>query len=572
AASAYAAVSADEVEKNALADVISKLLSFDFKKAFSFGKVDGVNIATVEVDYILEALGVDAPQIGTATVGINPKTHKVDASLKLNGSAWAGLSAEATSRRAYADNWQSEYIDIGFLATLIKDFHNTLTDNVTGEVHSLYTFSGNVKIDVKATVIGININKSIELDVTTLTLGIDENGQFYFTLLAHLKAASVPIVGDICKDWNISVTYSNGYITFGREVGTASEKFKVMTMDYLMDNLFVKHENSADSPLRWMLGMGDTVWNLIAGNVNMNSGLTKPQTYEMYGSLAQASADKGNFYLSRILKGLAVNIGGNSVSSYGTDTAAAEALELEKDYYALEINAAKLTNGLLNSLYVGLLRSEEQGIHGLCARASMAPASAIKLDIKVNLNNYLEGVTVPEGAYPYDKWQNGEVAAPNYFNIVNGSVEGGIDFNYGFTSTDPNTTPIFGCYNTENGGSYEASNVLARRTLKVVDDNGSVLHEVDLAHGSTVKLLNELSPNWADKEHTQVIYYLDENGEDTLGTELILNADTTIKISARAATEVMFIVGIDGIKVSGAVSGELPAYPLSGYTFIGWYN
>ncbi|MDE5721953.1 MAG: hypothetical protein K2I30_04340 [Clostridia bacterium] len=568
---AYAAVSADDGEKNALTDVISKLLSFDFKKAFNFGKVDGVNIATVEVDYILEALGVNAPQIGTATVGINPKTHKIDASLTLNGSAWANLTAEATSRRAYADNWQSEYIDIGFFATLINDFHNTLTDNVTGEVHSLYTFSGNVKIDVKATVIGININKSIELDVTTLTLGIDENGQFYFTLLAHLKGASVPLVGDISKDWNISVTYSNGYITFGREVGTSSEKFKVMTLDYLLDNLFVKHSDPVDSPLRWMLGMGDTLWNIIADNVNMNSGLTKPQTYEMYGSLAQASADKGNFYLSQILKGLAVNIGGNSVSNYGTDTAAAEALGLEKDYYALEINAAKLTNGLLNSLYVGLLRSEEQGIHGLCARAAMAPASAIKLDIKVNLTNYLEGVTVPEGAYPYDKWEKGEVAAPNYFNIVNGSVEGGIDFNYNFTSSDPNTTPIFGCYNTENG-SYEASNVLARRILKVVDDNGNVLHEVDLAHGSTVKLLNELSPNWADEEHTQVIYYLDENGQDTLGTELILNADTIIKSAKRAATEVVFNVGVDGIKVSGAITGDLPAYPLSGYTFIGWYN
>lgn len=574
AATASYAVAMQEDTQSAVTDVISKLLSLDFKKALEFKKVDGVNTAIVQIDYIVETFGLSVPKLGTVTAGVNPKTHEIDAKLSLEGSVWASLNAKVTARRDYEDDWQSGYIDIGFINTLVKDFYNTLTDKETGEVHSLYTFSGDASVNVTIKIV-ININKKIELNITTLTLGFDENGQFYFTLLAHLNESNVNLGLTkiyLCHDWNIAVTYSNGCVTFGRKVGTENAEFKVMTLDYLLDNIFVKHEGNTDSPLRWLLDMDDTPWNLIADNVNINSGLTRPQTYEMYGALAQAGKDDGLFYLSNYINGFAVNVNDDTVSEYNTATAAAEALKLAGNYYAFDINAGKLTNGLLKYLYVGLLRSDAQGICGLIAKTSLSPVSAIKLDINVNLNNYYEGATIPDGEFNYADWANGDsVAAPNYYNIINDGIEGGINFGYEFTSTDPNTNPVFGCYNTENGGSYEASYVLARRMLTVVDGEGNVLHEVDLAHGSTVKLLNEFSPSWADENHTQIIYYVDENDTD-LGAEMILNADTTIKTAQRAATEVIFNIGIDDLKVSGAISGDLHEYPLNGYTWLGWYN
>lgn len=569
---AYAVALSGDTQ-TALTDVVAKLLSLDFKKAFEYKKIGDENVAKIELDYILETLGVGAPALGTVTARVNPQTHEVTAEIAQGGSVWASLNAKAAKKHSYAEGWQNDgYIDIGFAGTLVKDLYNTLTDNETGELHSLYTFSGDASVNVNIKV-GLNINKKIELNITTLTLGF-KDGQFYFTLLAQLKESSVNLGLTkiyLCHGWNIAVTYSDGYVTFGREVGTTNAKYKVMTLDYLLDNIFVEHNDPVDSPLRWMLGMSDDVWNIIAGNVNMNSGLTKPQTYEMYGPLAQAGND-GSFYLSSILNGFAVNIGGKTVSEYGASTSAADALGLDNNYYAFDINARKLTNGLLGSLYASLLRSDEQGIYGLCASAAMSPASAIKLDININLNKYLEGATVPDGDFPYEDWAAGKsVAAPNYFDIVNGGVEGGIKFGYEFESSDPDVMPVFGCYNTEKGGSYEASNVLARRTLTVTDENGNILQEIDLAHGSAVKLTNGFSPDWADAAHTQVVYYTDENGND-LGTEMLLNADTTIKTATRAATEVIFDIGIDGLTVAGAASGELYAYPLEGYACLGWYN
>ena len=563
-AAVYAAVEMNENTKSAVTDVIAKLLSLDFKKAFEFKKIDGVNTAKVEIDYVLSALGIDAPKLGTVTAGVNPKTHEINAELSLEGNVWASLNAKVAARREYKQGWQKDYIDVGFLNTLVKDLHNTLTDNVTGEMHSLFTFSGNANIHVYINLkefisfMNIPINVNVPLNIVTLTAGFDERGEFYLSIVADIEKDVTAVGFTIAQKNKIAINYSKGYITFAKDLHTGSPKYKVMTLNYLLDTIFAKQENGIDSPLRWMIGMSDTIWNIVAGQINIDSGISKPQTYEMYSSLAQASKGEGNFYLSSLLSGLAVNVNGNSVSQYGTNTAAAEALGLTDNYYAADINVRSLTNGLLGTLYAALLRSDEQGIYGLCASAAMAPSKNINVDFNVNLNKYLEGVTTENGA------------APNYFDIANGSVEGGIDFDREFTGSDPNVKPEFGCYNSENN-SYEVSNVLARRMLSVVDGYGNVLHQIDLAHGSTVKLMNEFSPNWSDDSHTQIIYYTDENGAD-LGEEMILNADTNIKIAMRAATEVIFDIGIDGIVISGAVTGDLHEYPLGGYSFLGWYN
>lgn len=578
---ALTAVNADGGVKSVVEDILNKLFAFDFEKALSYKHIDGVNVAVINPDYILETLGVNAPKIGTITAKINPATHKIEAEAKLaQNDSWLTLVAEAAQKTNYPAGWTDEYIDLGFIDTLLKDLKNTFTDNDTGEVHTLYTFSGSANITLQGSVkVGFNIpiNANIGINVKSLTAGVDKNGDFYFSLFAHLNGSKAEAAGIstlvLTEERDICINYSNGYITLGRELDS-SPKYKVMTLDYLLDNMFNKNENGKDSPIRWLIGMNGTVWNILAGNFNVSSGLTKPETYYLYNSLSQAGGDNSSaFKLADIINGLNVMVNGEQRSSTGTGDKVATELGLTDNYYGLDFNAGKLTGNILQTLYLGVYRSDAQGIYGLKAKLNLDQAG-FKIGVTLDINKYHEGATE-------DTAVENVTAAPNYFD----NLQGNIDFNHEFTDLPENTTAKFGCYNTEDG-SYEASYVLSRVNLTVVGLDGNIGHEVDLPIGSTVYLRNPFSPTWANGEHTQKIVYTDIEGNKVGtadngagGISFVINADTVIYAKAEDTQEIKFNLGVkDGggniMVVSGAFANgdELLEYPLSGYTFDGWYN
>lgn len=584
AASSYEVARVDE---NALSDLIAKLISFDFANTISFNKVDGVNTATVNIDNILKLFGTDLGfEIGTAKIGVDPKTHAVTGSVSVGGRDWINLSAEKAARRVYADNWQAAYINAGFVPTLISDLYKTVTDD-NGEFYTLYTFAGRIDIAVKVSV-GISINKNIEMNVTSLTVGLDQNGQFYLTVLADLKGSSV--LGFTLASANrISITYSNGYVTFGKGVGTADAVYKVMTLDYLLENAFVEHSGGVDSPIRWLIGMSDSVWNIIAGAVPSLVSDGTP-TYTLYETLANASASDGNFYLTQFLTGFAIDVNGSTVTSFGSGTAAADALGFGENYYALQLNANGLTGGVLNSLYVGLTRNDEQGITGIKAIGSLS-ASPATVNLTIDLNEYKEGVT-----NLYESGElTGEYAAPNYYNVVTENYE--IDFNKTFESSDEHIEKVFGCYTTGEENPYASVNKYTNVTLTVeygdmlktaygqlgleLNEDGVYFRADDIAYSSIVYLRTPFAPTWVNDEHTyKIIYTTDREGNNRITDQddgriyMQLWGDTTIYAQVEKSVKINFVTGVDGV---GTVTGgfvddaQLIEYSIGGYTFLGWY-
>ncbi|MDE6869049.1 MAG: hypothetical protein K2J83_07925, partial [Clostridia bacterium] len=579
------AVSA-QADDGAITDLITKIISFDFAGTFSYASVDGVNTATVNVDKLLALFGADLGfEIGTAGISVNPVTHTVSGNISLGGREWVSLTAEKAARRIYADNWQSAYTNAGFVTTLISDMYKTVT-NDDGEFYSLYTFSGKVDIAIKIS-IGISINKTIELNVTSLTAGVDESGEFYLTILADLKSCSAAGM-TIAAANRISITYSGGYVTLGKGVGADGAVYKVMTLDYLLQNAFAKHSGDVDSPIRWLLGMSDTVWNAVAGYIPSLVSNGTP-TYTLYNSLAQASSNSV-FYLSKILSGFAINVNGETVTEFGNGTAAATALGITENYYAFELNAKSVTGGVLDNLYLALLRNDEQGISGIKAKGSLS-ASPATITFNVDLNEYKEGVTEL-----YESGDiTGEQAAPNYFAVVTNSYD--IDFDRQFTSSDSHIAPVFGCYTTGASNPYESVNEYSKVTLTVaygdhlvtayealglpLNENGVYFAADDISYSSIVYLRTPFAPTWVNDEHTyKIIYTTDKEGNNRITDEddgriyIQLWGDTTIYAQVEESVKVNFVTGVDGVgTVTGGFVGdaELIEYVIGGYEFRGWY-
>lgn len=570
AASALSLVREDGA-KASLAGVLEKLLTLDFKEAFDYKKVDGVNTATIEIDYILNHLGVaPAYDIGVITVGVNPATHKITADITLDGNKWLDCSAEAADRRGYGADWQNGYIDISFVSSLLSDIAKTAVKD--DKINTMYTLTGSIDIGIHASIISIDFTVSN----VKLSAGLDENGEFYLTLAGHLPHTTYSGF-QVTKNMDISVTYSGGYITLGRQNDEGENIYKVMTLEFFLDNLF----DANNSPVRWLLGTSSWAWDKVCSalNINIDSGLTKPQSYYLYNQTQKPKEDK-TFALGDILKGLSVKVDGKT-ASYGDNTSAASKWGLTDNYYALDINGEKLTNGTVKTLYAAILRDGEKGVTGL--RAFAAVAGALEVNLKLdNLTTESEAPSAenPEVMVP--------VPAPDYFKYVKQTYSPNFGYYDGATeNASTHTTPVFGCYSTEPASEadrYESSDVLSPVTLMVIGYGGAVESQsVDLRYGSTVYLINSFSPVWANEEHTLKIVYEDAAG-NPLGSDIVLNDEIldenrnlTVKAVTAEVVELTFRIGLGGIKdvvAALAPDEELTAYDheIAGYTFVGWYN
>ncbi|MDE6598030.1 MAG: hypothetical protein K2K60_05280 [Clostridia bacterium] len=538
--------------KTSVTGVLAKLFTLNFSEAFSYKKVNGVNTAIIKPDYILNQLGV-APDynIGVITVGINPVSHAINADINLDGNKWLTASAEPAARPDdYTAGWENGYIDISFISTLLSDITKTAINGDT--INKVYTFTtGTIDVSVVSIV-------DVKITDVNLTVGLDENNQLYVSLLGYLNDSAAST-----KRW-ISITYSGGYITLGRDVDNAANAiYKVMTFEYFLDNILDKN----NSPIFWLLAtssfLRSTITNFV--KLNINTGLTKPESLYLYEQTKKPKEDKA-FALGDFLKSLSVKVDGKE-GSYGGNCAAVSKWKLTDNYYAFDINGDKLTGGTLKTLYAAIIRDANGGLSGLKAYAEVM--SYIKADISF-------------GGLKTDTTTATPV--PDYFKVVKETYNP--DFDYYKNSTEnktTHTTSTFGCYNSENN-TYESSEVLSPVTLTVIGYEGAFEdRSQELRYGSTVYLTNTFAPVWANEQHTQKLTFTDAAGND-LGSKIVLddailggNNSFTVKAVATPVVEVNFRIGVSGIDTVNAAlaSGEtLSAYDGvgSGYSFVGWYN
>ena len=567
-----------EATASLLERLLDAILTLDIDEAFKFNREEGT--AKINVDSISEVLfGV---KIGTVDGAFNKdnKSLKVDVSLD-NKKPWLGIDAAPCTVKRDIVN-PADYMDIGFISILVSDLENCALDE-NNNVYDLYTFTGSITVTVDIPVIGFDIvfNKA------TLTVGL-ENDKFYFSLAAHLNKKTVG-VSSIFGSWldfmsytvteerDISITYSDGLMVFGINVGSSSEVYKVFTLEYLIDNL----ENSSTSPLRWLLGTSEGLWSLIFNNVglNLDSGLTKPQTYALYEEIEQLE-QKVDFDLGEYITGMLVKANGEQFTYGKVSKDAASKLGISDNFYMFDVNVNDLTDGTLTTLYAAIIRNNGR-ISGLKAYGEIVSL----LNFKLDLSTYLEGTKEV-----YDGTNNlGTVAVRNYLDYVKNNY--GLDLNHNFGAGSNHRTPIFGCYTTgekNSEGSYASSDVLDIIYLDIYGLDGiSLLGTLEVRYGSTVLLIREGFPEFVDKAKTIKLIYVNEDGDDLKLSIEITDAvikDGRVSIyQAKSPDSVVevefhFVDEISGEEIISPISaalgdGELYAdYELNNYTFRGWFE
>ncbi len=387
---------ADGENGSRLTAVLYSLLNLDPEKSFVFDKNNGT--AQINIDPVLQsAFGIT---IGTVYAEYDGSKKTVSASVKNDAEApWLTLNANPASESVKNENNSLDpdrYMDIKFLSTLINDLTNTAFDE-SKQMYTLYTFTGNINVNI------IKLS-DINFENARLTAGLGADGNFYLSLKAHVGSGLA--VGEAC---DISITYSNGYITLGRKVDTAEEEFKVMTLEYMLDHLL-----TGDSVLKWLLKTSDFTWSLASlafGSINLNSGLTKPGEYALYEM--QQLQTEGRFNLSNYINGFSAYADGVNTTSFGNGAAGAISwFNLTDNYYAVDIDARAVTGNILTSLQAAILR-DGSGISGIKAYGAIDSYVTFNL----TFDNYLKGEK--------------QDVTPDYFERVRDNY--GFDANHVFT-------------------------------------------------------------------------------------------------------------------------------------------
>ena len=529
-----------------LTAVLYSLLNLDPEKSFVFDKNNGT--AQINIDPVLQsAFGIT---IGTVYAEYDGIKKTVSASVKNDAEdPWLTLNANPASESVKNENNSLDsdrYMDIKFLSTLINDLTNTAFDE-SKQMYTLYTFTGNINVNI------IKLS-DINFENARLTAGLGADGNFYLSLKAHVGSGLA--VGEAC---DISITYSNGYITLGRKVDTAEEEFKVMTLEYMLDHLL-----TSDSVLKWLLKTSDFTWSLASlafGSINLNSGLTKPGEYALYEM--QQLQTEGRFNLSNYINGFSAYADGEITTSFGNGAAGAiSRFNLTDNYYAVDIDARAVTGNILTSLQAAILR-DGSGISGIKAYGAIDSYVTFNL----TFDNYLKGEK--------------QDVTPDYFERVRDNY--GFDANHVFTPSEgSNVTPIFGCYST-NGNSYASSDVLEEIYIDVYDGE-SLEKTVGVRYGSKVHLTGDF-PEFASDGRKLI--YLNANGEKLPSAVTVADGEAGLMFervdgvrrirlfkSSESAVAVRFRMGglINDVTAAFGEDGSLPAYNLNNYTLLGWYN
>jgi hypothetical protein len=554
------ALSLEDEEEESVESLLYQLLTFDFKSMFSFNKVTVDNVTTyvasVNTDELMELLGLEA--IGTFNAGIKivdassleevvytgiatsslstaidsamPSELYIYANLEKNGVEWAKLETAKAPQRQYEADWQSSYIDIGFIATLVNDLENSLT-NDNGEIYELYTFAGNATFTVSLSVGSIKLNAvKVSVDIMSFTFGI-KDGQIYATALIDLpnvSAMGYTLVSKRTVSITLSVYNGTPYITLGRDVESDSEIYKVMTLAYFVDNMF----DESNSPIRWLLGTSDTLWKALAStlksSINLDSGLTTPDEITLYSESnisAISEEETSSFSLATIFNSFAIKTNGTVVTEYSNGSvdsgAAASQLGISDNdsYYAFAFNTDSIS--AVSGLYAALLREKDENgnyyINGFTAKGSVASV----IEFNVALTDYLEGVDYCYGDTPYVETLLSNESAMYSYNECEGLTEFAEGVTYYVSDTDGNyveNTEEFSedttyyTYTFTNTTYYvlsEGEYVLA--TAFNADDTYYVYRSTELGKAAGRNYLTYVLANYTDSDGNAID--LDKGGE-----------------------------------------------------------
>ena len=433
---AGAAVTLSEGQEKTFTDILVALLSLDYSEVVKISSADGATTITADIDAVLKAVGVDV-SVGSAQIVAEKDRLTVGLSHENSNYNWIQLVAERSESLNFDTSSLTGYIDIGFVADIVDDAGKFITSNAPadGEISTLFTLNGGtIAADVDISDIDFSsalgdewwsgivgaVLKGLDIDPITisnidLVIGLDSAGELYFSLEGDLSAVSVTALGFIPIEFvaanSIGITYSDGLITLKKDSG-GSPIYWVMTPEYFIDNLFAEQsdENGTDSPIRWLLGTGSSIWNLIASNlgglIDIDSGITSPDEITLY-PVSDNGREGGNeeaTALSQFLAGYAINLGEENAYTYGGYSAALERLGLKdsNNYYAFALNASGLTGGMLDALDVALLRDETYGFGGLKAYASVMSGAVV-----VNFNIGYSGYKAPtDSSVPANYYEN----------------------------------------------------------------------------------------------------------------------------------------------------------------------
>ncbi|HIR29936.1 MAG TPA: hypothetical protein IAC90_04720, partial [Candidatus Coproplasma stercorigallinarum] len=430
------AVTLSEGQEKTFTDILVALLSLDYSEVVKISSADGATTITADIDAVLKAVGVDV-SVGSAQIVAEKDRLTVGLSHENSNYNWIQLVAERSESLNFDTSSLTGYIDIGFVADIVDDAGKFITSNAPadGEISTLFTLNGGtISADVDISDIDFSsalgdewwsgivgaVLKGLDIDPITisnidLVIGLDSAGELYFSLEGDLSAVSVTALGFIPIEFvaanSIGITYSDGLITLKKDSG-GSPIYWVMTPEYFIDNLFAEQsdENGTDSPIRWLLGTGSSIWNLIASNlgglIDIDSGITSPDEITLY-PVSNGGRDGGNeeaTALSQFLAGYAINLGEENAYTYGGYSAALERLGLKdsNNYYAFALNASGITGGMLDALDVALLRDETYGFGGLKAYASVMSGAVV-----VNFNIGYSGYKAPtDSSVPANYYEN----------------------------------------------------------------------------------------------------------------------------------------------------------------------
>ncbi|MDE6557705.1 MAG: leucine-rich repeat domain-containing protein, partial [Clostridia bacterium] len=539
-------ISQEQTDK--IADILSKLLEFNFGDAVVATEVDGVVTANIDLDNIVKQFGVQTGKLGTVEAVINRNDHSMktsgktqicDADGTVKEKEWIWLSSELAERRSYEEFKRSDYISIEFLPTLIDDLVKTATDE-NGNLHDKFTLSGTVDVNIVSLI-------TVKLEITTLTVNLNGANGLYLSLIANLS-------GGMVSNGTIGLTYQNGYLTLGRNLSTATPEYRVMTFEYFLDNMFAKGSNST---INWLLGVNDTLWNMVRGKIgelaNIDSGLTTPENIYLYKPATSKEEQEISMY--DFVKALRVVTDGRQTAVFGDYSALESDLGVSDNYYGFALDAGKITGGVLTKLNAAITRGES-GLDRVIANGAIQSYVSFGADLQ-----FKDGWTED---YEIGTANNGGKTAPSLYDIALKEAEkaGQLpDFDHFVKKSEQGYDEKFGCFSVTGGKngftfSTEYSHMLYSHVLTVVGLDG-VSEVRNVRHGSTIYLYDNNSPLYTDD--TKAFRLLYSTSQGSVGeASVIMNGDLTVYAVRRKAVNVIVHSGSEEYIVTSFVGDGVP--------------
>lgn len=539
-----------------VADLVARLLSFDFASAFAVGKdlATGDCYITADIDAILAQLGLDAGcKIGVvrAEYKANNACFRVVCSVMDKygvNKEWLTVASGLSDGSEVADIDADEYIGVDFLPTLLEDALKFATDD-EGAIHTKFTFKGTISANILPNVSLLNLK--ITISDISLTFGLTEEGQFYLSFMGKISGSTVS------SHW-IGMTYQDGYITLARNMTGGSPEYQVMTAAYFVDHIF---ESGDESTVNWLLG--SSVWGMVVSflpsNVkSLDSGLYNTEDLSLY-EYSQELEDR-EVSLYDYIDALRIMIGGETVTDIanGTTIASLESkLGVTDDYYAVDLNAATMTGGVLTELYLAITRDGTTGINGIKAYGAIDSYINFTADL-----SYAEGLTEDYAVGSGDP--SSDAAAPSFYEAVKADFERALE-SATYNSVEGQYDEVFGCYDSASDAVIK-SQALYSYTLTVHETDGTVT-EYKVKFGSAVYLYDNDFPVYDESGNR--IAYTDADG-NLLGKS-IENFGANTEIWAKAYAPVVLEIYNNGrhfATVNTFVGDDMPT-GVTGYDTIG---